>query len=72
MEIREKLLTHNLLERLEEYHGENTNWYIQNNSDYLELKDRLIELGDEDYVKWAENFFLKTEIRKRKKRRHIN
>lgn len=42
------------LHRLENYHGEDVTWHIKNQSDVDTLKDELIELGDEEFVKQSE------------------
>ena len=39
------------LNRLKDYHGEDTSWHIKNKSDVNTLRDELIDLGDEKFVK---------------------
>lgn len=48
----EDVIRKELLNRLEDYHGEDIEWYEDNN-DIEDIKSALIELGDEDFVNWV-------------------
>ena len=50
---KESILVAEYLDRLEDYHGEDVSWYIENNSDSATLRDELINLGDDEFIQQA-------------------
>jgi hypothetical protein len=46
-------LINELLDRLEDYHGEGVSWHREQNSDADTLADELRDLGDDEWLEWA-------------------
>lgn len=46
-------LRNTLLDRLEDYHGEDISWHEEQDSDVDTLADELRDLGDDEWLEWA-------------------